>query len=125
MADPILDPKQTYASIGQHLSANVLRPASGAWWFGFGLSSLGLALFLVAIAKLLWSGVGIWGLNSTVVWGFDIINYVWWIGIGNAGTLISAIFAGGSRSFSIGAPIASPAFGRGSRASTRPVVAAP
>ena len=45
----------------------------------------------VSIAYLLIQGVGIWGINMPVGWGFDIINFVWWIGIGHAGTLISAI----------------------------------
>ena len=44
-----------------------------------------------AIVWLFYEGIGIWGINTTVVWGFAIANYVWWIGIGNAGTLISAM----------------------------------
>ncbi len=50
-----------------------------------------MSLLLVTIANLLFRGIGIWGLNVPVGWGFDIINFVWWIGIGHAGTLISAI----------------------------------
>ena len=88
---PVLRPDQTYASISHHVSDIVLRPAGAGWWWGFALSSLGVLLFIVAVVYLLDRGVGIWGLNTTVVWGFDIINYVWWIGIGNAGTLISAM----------------------------------
>ena len=45
--------------------------------------------FLLAVFLVLWRGIGIWGVNTTVVWGFAIADYVWWIGIGNAGTLIS------------------------------------
>ncbi len=48
-------------------------------------------LFLIAVTWLLLKGVGIWGINIPVAWGFAIINLVWWIGIGHAGTLISAI----------------------------------
>jgi Ni/Fe-hydrogenase subunit HybB-like protein len=88
---PILRPDQTYDSIGRHIGDIVLRPATGAWWVGFGLSSLGVLLFVGAVVYLFSAGVGIWGINTSVVWGFDIINYVWWIGIGNAGTLISAM----------------------------------
>ncbi|CAL1239412.1 NrfD/PsrC family molybdoenzyme membrane anchor subunit [Candidatus Methylocalor cossyra] len=88
---PVLAPGQTYDSIGRHLSDLVLRPAPRAWWWGFGLSSLGVLLFVGATAYLFRAGIGIWGVNTTVVWGFAIINYVWWIGIGNAGTLISAM----------------------------------
>ena len=50
-----------------------------------------MMLLLVAIGYLLLKGIGIWGINIPVGWGFDIINFVWWIGIGHAGTLISAI----------------------------------
>jgi molybdopterin-containing oxidoreductase family membrane subunit len=60
------------------------------WWLGFGLSSLGLAVFVVAVTALFVWGVGIWGINRPVMWGFAITNFVWWIGIGHAGTLISA-----------------------------------
>ena len=59
----------------------------GVWALGFGLVNL----MLYSIAKLLFEGTGIWGLNVPVAWGFAIINLVWWIGIGHAGTLISAI----------------------------------
>ncbi len=48
-------------------------------------------MFLVTVTYLLAKGIGIWGINVPVGWGFDIINFVWWIGIGHAGTLISAI----------------------------------
>src|SRR5574340_877340 len=62
----------------------------------FWLAGLSVALVLVmalntAIAYLLYKGVGIWGINMPVAWGFAIVNFVWWIGIGHAGTLISAI----------------------------------
>ena len=46
---------------------------------------------MVAIGWLFTKGIGIWGVNTTVVWGYAIANYVWWIGIGNAGTLISSM----------------------------------
>jgi Ni/Fe-hydrogenase subunit HybB-like protein len=62
-----------------------------AWWIGFAVSLAGTIAFLVSIYVVLSRGIGVWGVNSTVVWGFAIANYVWWIGIGNAGTLISAM----------------------------------
>jgi molybdopterin-containing oxidoreductase family membrane subunit len=61
------------------------------WWIGFGISFLLLQLFLLSVTVLLAKGTGIWGINIPVGWGFAIINFVWWIGIGHAGTLISAI----------------------------------
>ncbi len=62
-----------------------------AWWIGFAISLALTAAFLVAVYLVLTRGIGIWGVNTTVVWGFAIADYVWWIGIGNAGTMISAM----------------------------------
>ncbi len=62
-----------------------------AWWIGFVISLALTTAFLVAVFLVLTRGIGIWGVNTTVVWGFAIADYVWWIGIGNAGTLISAM----------------------------------
>ena len=59
--------------------------------FGFALAIALVMLLQLAIAYLLVKGVGIWGINVPVAWGFAIVNFVWWIGIGHAGTLISAI----------------------------------
>ena len=62
-----------------------------AWWIGFAVSVALTAGFFLGVVLVLWRGIGIWGVNTTVVWGFAIADYVWWIGIGNAGTLISAM----------------------------------
>ena len=59
------------------------------WWIGFAVSAALTLVMLVAIVWLFWKGVGVWGINTSNVWGFALANYVWWIGIGNAGTLIS------------------------------------
>src|SRR5206468_926765 len=66
-------------------------PTSRRWLFGFMLSFTLVMVLLYALAKLVIVGVGIWGVNWPVGWGFAITNFVWWIGIGHAGTLISAI----------------------------------
>jgi molybdopterin-containing oxidoreductase family membrane subunit len=63
----------------------------GGWLVGFALAFGLTMLFLVSIGWLLIRGIGIWGVNIPVAWGFAIVNFVWWIGIGHAGTLISAI----------------------------------
>src|SRR5439155_10766325 len=82
----------SFASITDKISAVVLgRPASRRWWLGFGLSFLLLMTLLYAVSYVLVVGVGVWGINVPVAWGFAIVNFVWWIGIGHAGTLISAI----------------------------------
>lgn len=61
------------------------------WWIAFAISVALTLLMMVSASWLFAAGVGVWGINTTVVWGFAIANYVWWIGIGNAGTLISAM----------------------------------
>jgi Ni/Fe-hydrogenase subunit HybB-like protein len=89
---PVIEPGHTFASVTDHISAIVLkRRTPRFWWVGAFVSFLGFMLFLWAVGNLLVRGVGIWGINIPVAWGFDIINFVWWIGIGHAGTLISAI----------------------------------
>ena len=62
-----------------------------AWWLALGVALPLSGLFVLGIGISLAQGIGVFGNNSTVVWGFPIANYVWWIGIGNAGTLISAL----------------------------------
>lgn len=89
---PILEPGHTYASVSDKISSIVLTRGIGRGWIvGFTISFLLTMLLLVAISYAVAVGVGIWGINIPVGWGFAIINFVWWIGIGHAGTLISAI----------------------------------
>ena len=87
-----LAPGHTYGSVTQQISALVLqRPYNWRWLLGMGIGFALTMLFLVAVTWLLLRGVGIWGIDVPVMWGFAIVNFVWWIGIGHAGTLISAI----------------------------------
>jgi len=89
---PVIGPGHTLATITDEISRIVLKRSTPVgWWIATGIAALGVALMLTAIAWLLLRGVGIWGLNTTVGWGSAIICFVWWIGIGHAGTLISAI----------------------------------
>jgi molybdopterin-containing oxidoreductase family membrane subunit len=89
---PIIEPGHTFASVTEKISAVVLRRSTPRGWFvGFGIAFSLMMMLLFAVSYLLASGVGIWGINVPVGWGFAIINLVWWIGIGHAGTLISAI----------------------------------
>jgi molybdopterin-containing oxidoreductase family membrane subunit len=83
-----------YEAVNALVSAPLLRRREWrwrAWWIGFAVSGLLTAVMAVTIIWVLSQGVGIWGYNTTVVWGFPLANYVWWIGIGNAGTLISSM----------------------------------
>jgi molybdopterin-containing oxidoreductase family membrane subunit len=83
---------QTFRSITDKISSIVLvRPFSPGWLAFFALSAGLLGIFGVAVCYLLYEGVGIWGIDIPVAWGFAITSFVWWIGIGHAGTLISAI----------------------------------
>src|SRR5207253_4900045 len=89
---PVLEPGHTYSSITDHISSIVLRRRMPMiWYIGITLSFLLVLVMIAAIAQLLIVGTGIWGINHPVGWGFAIINFVWWIGICDAGTLISAI----------------------------------
>ena len=89
---PVIAPGHTFATVTDKISSIVLtRPTSLGWLLGFGIASLWLFILLFAVSYLLYRGVGIWGVNIPVGWGFAIVNFVWWIGIGHAGTLISAI----------------------------------
>ena len=80
-----------FGSITRLVTDINLRPTPKMWYVVFGISNLLLFVLLASIGYLIWEGTGIWGLNSTVNWGWAIINFVWWFGIGHAGTLISAI----------------------------------
>ena len=89
---PILPPDQTLGEMTDQVAGIPPRfPAPGPWLIALVLASLLLLMFIVSVAVLFWRGVGVWGLNVPVSWGFAIQNYVWWLGIGHAGTMISAL----------------------------------
>ncbi len=89
---PVIEPGHTYASVTDQISALVLTQKTPRGWFvGFTICFLLTILLLVSLTWLLIRGVGIWGINIPVAWAWDITNFVWWVGIGHAGTLISAI----------------------------------
>jgi Ni/Fe-hydrogenase subunit HybB-like protein len=89
---PVIKPGHTFASVTDKISAIVLtRPTSSGWFVGFGIFFVLTMMLLFAIGYLFVRGIGIWGVNVPIGWGFAIVNFVWWIGIGHAGTLISAI----------------------------------
>ena len=89
---PVLAPGHTYATVTDKIAAIVLtRPVSLGWLAGFGIAFTMVMVLNLAVGWLIIKGVGIWGINIPIGWGFAIVNFVWWIGIGHAGTLISAI----------------------------------
>lgn len=81
----------SFSSITNLIAKTPLSPAPKLWYLAFGVANLLLIAMLGAIGYLFWEGTGIWGLNNPAGWGWAIINFVWWVGIGHAGTLISAI----------------------------------
>ena len=90
--DAVIGPGHTFATVTDKISSIVLtRKTPRFWTIGFAIGFLLTMMLLYAIGVLLARGIGIWGVNAPVGWGFAIINFVWWIGIGHAGTLISAI----------------------------------
>ena len=89
---PIVGGRHDFATVTDKISSVVLTQKTPRGWFVAVAFSASLMLMLFfSLAVLVTKGVGIWGINIPVAWGFDIINFVWWIGIGHAGTLISAI----------------------------------
>ena len=88
----LVEPGHDFGSVTDKISSIVLQRRTPVGWFvGFAVGFSLLMLLLFTVAGLLFRGIGLWGPNVPVGWGFDIINFVWWIGIGHAGTLISAI----------------------------------
>ena len=89
---PVMAPGYTFGTVTDKISSIVLtrKPPLG-WYLGFGAAFLLTLLLFAALTYLVVRGIGIWGNNIPVGWAFEITNFVWWIGIGHAGTLISAI----------------------------------
>ena len=80
-----------FHSVTNKIAGIVEMKNTKVWFIGFGISSSFLLVLLISIAYLFWEGTGIWGLNNPVGWGWAIVNFVFWVGIGHAGTLISAV----------------------------------
>src|SRR5262249_39515343 len=81
----------SYGGIAESIARQALKGPGRGWLYGFILTAIATAVLIGGFVWLFAVGIGIFGLNTTVVWGYAIANYVWWIGIGNAGTLISAL----------------------------------
>lgn len=88
---PLIKGKKTYESITTDILDPMRSRPGSLWYIGIFISSSALFFGAFMIFWTIWHGIGTWGLNRTVGWGWGITNFVWWIGIGHAGTFISAI----------------------------------
>ena len=88
---PLVTGEKTLSQVTRDICAPMERKPNGLWWIAFSISLVALFGGVAAVWYQLATGIGTWGLNKTVGWGFDITNFVFWVGIGHAGTLISAV----------------------------------
>lgn len=89
--EPLVFGSKTYHQITEDICAPSEKAPSRQWMIGFIVAITLLSLFVFCVSWQIFYGVGAWNLNRTIGWGYDITNFVWWVGIGHAGTLISAI----------------------------------
>jgi molybdopterin-containing oxidoreductase family membrane subunit len=89
--EPLVTGGKTVKDVSHDISRQVEGKPTRLWWIAMGISLVLFGFGSYCAAMLLWEGIGLWGLNKTVGWAWDITNFVWWVGIGHAGTLISAI----------------------------------
>ena len=89
--EPLIHGGKTLHDVSEDICRQVEAKPSTAWKIGFVISLAALSIGAISVWVLLWDGIGVWGLNKTVGWAWDITNFVWWVGIGHAGTLISAV----------------------------------
>lgn len=89
--DPLVTGGKSITDVSQDISRHVENKPAKLWYAAMAVSLALLAFGVYCMIMLLWHGIGVWGLNKTVGWAWDITNFVWWVGIGHAGTLISAI----------------------------------
>jgi Ni/Fe-hydrogenase subunit HybB-like protein len=88
---PLVTGGKTYADITVDICRPLENKPSRSWWIGFSISFVLLLVLFATLFYTVWTGIGVWNINKSVMWGWDITNFVFWIGIGHAGTLISAI----------------------------------
>jgi len=88
---PLVDPPTDFHGVTEAVCQPIERKTPIGWWIFFLVSLAGALLYAASTAYLVWIGTGIWGLNNPVGWGWAIVNFVFWVGIGHAGTLISAV----------------------------------
>lgn len=89
--EPLITGHKTYHDITEDIARPVESKAGKLWWIAFSLAMVAFLYGFGCIAYTIGTGIGVWGLNRTINWAWDITNFVWWVGIGHAGTLISAV----------------------------------
>lgn len=89
--EPLITGNKSYHDITVDICTPTERTPNLMWVIAFIISVAGLGLYAFSVGWTIWVGIGSWDLNRTIGWGWDITNFVWWVGIGHAGTLISAI----------------------------------
>ncbi len=88
---PVVEGSPTAAEVDATIAAPLDQFPSRMWWIIFSIALSFFSIGVFCIGMTLYKGLGLWGVNQPVSWGFDIVNFVFWVGIGHAGTLISAI----------------------------------
>jgi hypothetical protein len=91
LREPLIQGDKDYKTITADITAPVSHKPTIYWFIGFTIASTAATIGLLAMVMTVWKGIGLWGVNRTIGWGWSITNLVWWIGIGHAGTFISAI----------------------------------
>jgi Ni/Fe-hydrogenase subunit HybB-like protein len=89
--EPLVTGGKTIQDVTEDVCRNVESKPSPTWFLAMAVSLILLGLGAYSVYRTVWDGIGVWGLNKTVGWAWDITNFVWWVGIGHAGTLISAV----------------------------------
>ncbi len=89
--EPIIVGNKTYHDVTVDVAAPIEGKANRSWWIAFSVALVAMLWGFGAIAYTIGTGIGVWGLNNKINWAWDITNFVWWVGIGHAGTLISAV----------------------------------
>lgn len=88
---PLVQGGLTFHDVTEMVAVQTEKKTPLGWWAAFGAANLGVLVFLVSLSYQIYNGIGTWGNNVPVGWAWDIVNFVWWVGIGHAGTLISAV----------------------------------
>ncbi len=88
---PLVTGGKTYKDVTADICRPIENKPTSSWWLGFSVAFVCLMILGLTLGWTTWEGIGTWGVNKTVMWGWDITNFVFWVGIGHAGTLISAI----------------------------------